>query len=200
MNSVYKIGYRDAFHQLGLEKIAVSVGTGAPMLRRLKWWLQKKMPTKSGLRQFAVGDPRRFGSELMRGKAFGKGSLVRQGFHAPDAFSKVMFYGFPAVEAGSVALDEEGDKAKRIGQTLGGAALGLAAWRPLGMVGSMAADVLGRRLGGAVGQTASHLVGGQKSPTLPDTEAFDPYSGATQAGRAAGAISRVPHLPSSRGY
>lgn len=194
MTSVYEMGYRDALEKLGMEKVAVGpLAARAPLLRRAKWWLQKKMPTKSGVRQFLVGDPHRFGEELMAGKALRKGSLFRQSFHAPDAFSKVMFYGLPAVEAGSIALDEEGDKAKRVGQTLGGAALGLAAWRPLGMVGSMAADVLGRRLGGAVGQTGAYLATGKGPEQPPPTGEQQLPPEIAQTGRAAGMAQRLPH-------
>lgn len=164
---MFSKGRTDALVSLGLVKLAA----GVPILqrpslwKRLGRWAQRKMPTRTGVRNFFIGDPRRFGQEIIKGKALSKGSLIRESFHAPDMFSKAMFYGLPAVEGVGVALDEEGNKARRIGETLGGAALGLAAYRPLGMLGSVGADVLGRRLGGGIGQTAAHLVGKATTPT-----------------------------------
>ena len=201
MPSAFDTGHQDALKRLGLEKIAVMVPGKAPLLRRMGQWLRQKAPTRSGVQRFLVGDPRQFGREIMQGKALGKGSLLRKSFHAPDAFSKVMFYGLPAVDVASTALDDKGDKGRRIGETLGGAALGLAAWRPFGMLGSMAADTLGRRLGGAMGQTSEYLATGKRtSPqgtTAPYEQAMDAVS---QAGRAAGMARRVPQIQPPKSY
>ncbi len=171
--SVYAQGRADALSSLGLTKVAISTLRPSPsMLKRFGGWLRKKAPTKTGVRDFFIGDPRRFGREIAKGHPLGKGSLVRESFHAPDMLSKVMFYGMPAVETAGIAMDDEGDKARRIGGSLGGAALGLAAYRPLGMVGSIAADAVGRSLGGGIGQTAKHLAGkAQNSISGPTPQA-----------------------------
>ncbi len=155
--TMYNRGRNAVFSHLGITKEAVSVLHRPSLLRKAKGWLLKKKPTATGVRDFMIGNPKRFGRELVEGRALGKGSLVRESLHAPDALSKVMFYGLPAVETAGIALDDEGNKAKRIGQSVGGAALGLAAYRPLGMVGSIAADAVGRGLGGGVGQAAGHV-------------------------------------------
>jgi len=153
--SMYKAGYSQALQNLGISKTARNI-LRSPWGTRARRWIQKKMPTRSGVRDFFIGNPRRFGQEIVEGKALGKGGLLRESFYAPDTFSKVMFYGLPAVEAAGIALDQQGDKAKRLGETVGGTALGLAAYRPLGMVGSIAADTLGRSLGGGIGKTVGH--------------------------------------------
>ena len=80
-----------------------------------------------------------------------KAGILRESFHAPGILSKAMFYGFPAIEAGGVLMDKKDEKGKRLGEALGGAALGMAAWKPFGMVGSIAADRLGRDVGGSIG-------------------------------------------------
>lgn len=167
--NMYSKGRADALRSLGLTKMAagVSILHRPSLWKRFSGWARKKVPTRTGVRNFFIGDPRRFGKEIVKGKALGKGSLIRESFHAPDMFSKAMFYGLPAVEGVGVAFDEEGNKARRIGETLGGAALGLAAYRPLGMVGSIGADILGRSLGGGIGQTASHLAGKITKPNPP---------------------------------
>lgn len=198
MSLFYAAGRQSALRLFGLEKQAVSVAAGAPLLRRAGWWLRGKAPTISATKRFLIGDPRKFGKELMQGKATGKGSLLRQSFHAPDTLSKVLFYGLPAVEASTIAMDAEPDKAKRVGRALGGAALGLAAWRPLGMVGSMAADTLGRGVGGVIGQTAGHLAGKVTPPRNPDNSTTLAPEVA-QAGRATGAARQLSQTARS-GY
>jgi len=150
---VYGIGQEEALQSLGITKVAWK----APLMKRMGRWLLKKAPTWKGTREFAIGTPVQFGKEIMRGKALSKGSLMRQSLHAPDMFSKAMFYGFPAVEAGGIMLDSEANKARRVGEALGGATLGLAAYRPLGMLGSIGADMLGRSIGGGIGQTGGYL-------------------------------------------
>jgi len=173
MTTSYEIGRKVALERIGLTKTARMypgrVPAQAARLTKVKEWLRSKAPTKSGIRKFFFGDPRRFGEELMAGKATGKGSVLRESFRAPDMLSKAMFYGLPLMEAGSIARDKEPDKAQRIGRTLGGSALGLAAWRPFGLVGSMAADTLGRQMGGAVGRAVGQRIGTKQSPTPSPT-------------------------------
>jgi hypothetical protein len=152
---MYSQGQMDALAQLGL----VKTSAGAPaMFMGGKSLVQRAMPTVKrwgrGLSNFAIGSPRQFGREMMSGKGFAPGSLLRQSMAAPKLWEKALFYGLPAYEAGSIALDKEPDKARRIGASVGGAAMGLATWKPLGMLGSMAAmpvgSYVGKRLGGMV--------------------------------------------------
>lgn len=188
MTFLYQVGRRDAFLKLGMHKEAIAVGRTAPLLRRLGTWMRSKVPTKQGIQEFAIGDPQRFAEELAQGKAFGKGSLVRSGFKAESPIEKATFYAMPALEAGSTIADDRGEKGRRLGETLGGTALGLAAWRPFGMVGSMVADTLGRRIGGAAGQTAEYLGRGGNLPADPTAQSSQ---GLLPAARATGAASRV---------
>lgn len=172
MHSAYIAGQESALSTLGITKTAVSVGYRPSVLKRLGGWLKKKAPTRTGFRDMMIGDPKRFAKELASGHLFkgvGKGkTLIRESFRAPDMFSKAMFYGMPAVETAGIALDDEGDKTRRIGGSLGGAALGLAAYRPLGMIGSIGADMVGRSLGGGIGQAAAH-VGSKITGAAPES-------------------------------
>ena len=180
--SMYKQGYVDALSSLGMDKVAVRVGYRSPFIKRVGNWFRKKAPTKTGIRNMLIGDPKRFAREIASGRPIrgykGQGrTMIRDSFYAPDMLSKMMFYGLPAVETAGIALDDEGDKAKRIGGSLGGAALGLAAYRPLGMVGSIGADMIGRSLGGGIGKTVEHLgnkvTGGN---TIPQPVKQDPQN------------------------
>lgn len=150
---------------LGLTKVAVPIIQKAPLLRRAGWWLKKKLPQwGTTAKEIAVGRPKQFMEELAKGKAFGKGSLIRQSFHAPGVLNKVFWYGLPAYEGLQIMRSDDPNKAGRMGGLLGGTALGIAAWRPLGIVGSMGAGMLGERIGSGVGQTAEYLAKGQKVP------------------------------------
>jgi len=195
MTTVFDIGRYEVYRKLGLEKCA-AIATKAPLLRRAGWWLKKKLPAGSDVRKFFIGDPKQLGRELLSGKALQKGGLIREGFRADTPLAKAMFYGLPAAETISIASGDEPDKAKRIGETLGATALGLATWKPLGMLGSMALDPVGRGLGGAVGQTAGHLFsGGQKSTSTPvePTQGSTPTPGGqyVPGGRMLGALNQT---------
>ena len=161
MHPAYLAGQKSALQTLGMTKTA-RVLYKPSIFKRIGGWLKKKAPTKTGFRDFMIGDPKRFAREVASGHPIkglpGKGrTLIQESFHAPDMLSKAMFYGLPAVETAGIALDDEGNKAQRIGGSLGGAALGLAAYRPLGMIGSIGADMVGRSLGGGIGKTVGHL-------------------------------------------
>jgi hypothetical protein len=132
----------------------------------IKAWAKNQVPTKTGIRNFFVGDPRRFAEEVVSGKALGKHGLIRDSLRAPGLLNKAMFYGLPAYEGVNIARDNEPDKAKRIGALAGATTLGLAAFRPLGLLGSIGASYAGDRLGGGIGQTADYLVRGNKTPQL----------------------------------
>lgn len=156
----YKLGQHEALAQLGFYKEAAP-----PLLGRIGGWLAKKVPTRAGIKRFMIGDPRAFGKELLQGKALSKGSLIRQSLAAPDFLTKALFYGLPAYQAINIATDPMGNKAQRMGGLLGGNLLGLAAWRPFGILGSMAAGSLGEQLGSAVGQTGQFLATGKRPST-----------------------------------
>ena len=154
MLDAYTSGQVEAMEALGFIKTAAGK---AHLLGRMANWSWKKMPTWHGVKKTMIGNPRKFMDEVASGRATAKGSLLRESFHTPTMLSKAMFYGYPAYESGSVMLDDKGDKARRVGESIGGAAAGLAAYSPFGLLGSMAADPLGRRVGGAIGQTAGYL-------------------------------------------
>jgi|GEM_PF-4679998 len=197
------IGRRAAFEELGLVKSAATpLFYKAPLMKRVGKWLGSKAHS---IAEMAIGSPRRFGRELMSGRALRKGSLIRESLDAPDMLSKAFFYGLPAYEAGSILLDKDPDKAKRVGASLGGAALGLATWRPLGMVGSIGADIAGRSVGGAVGGTLGGLaeragLATPKPAPPPLPEHLEPYYGRSasrfvtpaRTGRTLGMLSQLP--------
>ena len=170
MNTFYEQGWGDAFQELGLEKTSAVPGVGAlgRGARAAGGWLKSKIPTWKGTKEFMVGNPRQFAEEIAAGKATSKGSLLRESFKVDSPYMKALLYGMPAVEAGSIAMDDEGRKAQRLGETLGGTALGLAAYRPFGLLGSMAADTLGRRLGAGIGQTADYVGRGGAPEPVPE--------------------------------
>ena len=154
MFDAYAAGQEDTLEALGLIKTAGRFST----LKRFGDWAWKKVPTARSFRRGMVGSPRTFMEEVASGRALkDKRSMLRQSFYAPDALSKTMFYGMPAIETAGIAMDDEGNKSRRIGESLGGAAMGMAMYRPLGMVGSILTDPIGRSFGGAVGQTAGYL-------------------------------------------
>jgi len=174
VDTAYDRGTADTLKLLGLEKVAY-LGRVGTKLWRAQRWLHKKAPTWKGVREEMFGQPTRLVKEIARGKALSKGSVIRESFNTPTALTKMMFYGFPAVESAGIALDDEGNKATRIGGALGGGLLGLGAYKPLGLVGSMAMDPIGRSIGSAVGQTVGHL--GNKvmgKPAQPNRPAGTP--------------------------
>jgi len=161
MQDYYAQGRDDVFASLGITKVAVPIIPKAPLLRRAKWWLSKKLP-KWGrtAKEMAIGSPKQFMGEIAQGKALAPGSLIRQSFHAPGLLNKAFWYGLPAYEGIQIMRSDEPGKAARMGGLLGGTALGIAAWRPLGILGSMGLGMLGERVGAGIGQTARHLTKG----------------------------------------
>lgn len=166
MYDAYTRGKEDALEALGLEKNAYLGRVGSRLFRASRW-LHKKMPTWTGTKREMFGQPVRFAKEIAKGRALSKGSVLRESFKAETPLAKAMFYGYPVVESTGIMLDDEGDKAKRIGESVGRSAIGLAVYRPFGMVGSMLVDPLGVGLGGAVGQTAGYLSDKVRGKTPP---------------------------------
>lgn len=164
---MFEQGQHAALSLLGLEKRAfrqlgvpiLNASKKIPVANRIGKKLKGMLPTWKGTKEMAIGKPREFASEVARGKAFAPGSLMRKGFRAKGMMDKAFLWGFPAHEVGSVMLDDQGDKARRVGEGLGSAGALMAGWYPAGMLGAMALDPVGRAIGGAVGQTAGHLAG-----------------------------------------
>lgn len=149
----YTYGQQAAYSQLGLTK----EGAVPRKLLRMGRFLKSKLPTRQGVKKFFMGRPRRFMHELRTKQSLKPGSVLREGFEAPGMMNKALLYGFPAYEGLNIARGEKGERAERIGGLLGGTALGLAAWGPGGLLGSMAAGALGERLGSGLGRTAKYV-------------------------------------------
>jgi len=149
----YDLGKYAVYSEMGLTKEAAMPRA----LSRLGKYLAKKLPTREGVKRFMIGRPRRFAHEWRMKQSLKPGSVFREGFEAPGAFNKALLYGFPAIEAANIVRGDPGERAERIGGLLGGTALGLAAWGPTGMLGSMVAGTLGERLGRGLGRTAKYV-------------------------------------------
>ena len=162
---MYKEGVQLALEDFGIEKNAF-IGNA---LRTTGRFLKSKLPTKQGVKEFFVGSPREFFSQVRRGTAHKPGGLLHESFRAPGTFNKALFYGLPGYEMARTAFDDEGNKAERLGGQLGGNLLGLAAWKPFGLVGSIGAGILGDVAGSAVGRGVSKLTPQmqQKQPQQP---------------------------------
>jgi len=153
----YQSGYGAALQQLGLTKIAVPLKVltkAGPFLRNLG----KDFATN------VVGSPRKFYQELKGGTAFGREGLLASGFKAPTIAQKAMMYGFPAVEAISTVAGSGPNKVEALGEIAGGTLMGTAAFGPLGMVGALPADALGRAVGGRAVRGVKRLFGVGNQP------------------------------------
>jgi hypothetical protein len=120
-------------------------------------------------RKFMFGEPINFGKELMSGKGFSSGSMMHQGMQAPHLLDKALLYGLPAYLGYRTMKSDDPDKAQQLGglavSTLGTNAL----YRPLGMVGSMAAFPILDRIGRGAVNVAQKATGtfGQTDPQNP---------------------------------
>lgn len=158
----YNAGIDTTLATYGITKMAAG---GASMAGSAARWVKNRFTgdrLKSmgrGIKEFAVGNPGKFWEEVRAGKALAPGSLVREGLKAPTILDKALFYGLPAYEVGTTLGDHAGDKANRVGATLGASALGMAAFKPLGMLGALAASSLGGAVGGGAGTAFGHATG-----------------------------------------
>lgn len=176
----FEHGKLDALKILGMDKVAKfypsTIGKSSLLQNVAKGAKQRIPKMLEGTKRVMIGDPKRVMSEFNRGglkRLFQKADpakrrsagIMRESMSTPDLLSKALFYGVPAVEAGGIALDNEGDKGRRIGETVGSAALGMAAWKPFGILGSMALDPVGRGIGGSIGSLGDAAASGlrQKS-------------------------------------
>jgi hypothetical protein len=174
----YQQGQQDASAIFGVTKTAEMKkhALSPKTLRRIKSWL----PTAKGVKRFFIGEPKKFVRELKGGRALSKGSLIREGFTAPDLLSKAMFYGLPALDVVSVARSDSPDKPGDIGSILGGTVGGMAAYRPFGLVGSILAGMGGSALGRGIVSAGRAITNKpvqqpQWSPQLPAQYAQTPY-------------------------
>jgi hypothetical protein len=162
--SPYEQGQHAANVFLGFTKVATPLISSPSFWQRAGKFISKHAPTWSGTKKFMIGEPGRFMDEVTNRNMLSKGSLIRQGFHAPGMFNKAMFYGLPALDVVSAARSDSPDKAGDIGSILGGSALSMAAFRPFGMVGAMAAGAAGSALGRRVVSKGKQIAGGQPPP------------------------------------
>jgi len=151
----YKLGWDAALVDLGLCKEAA----WPKSLARVGKFLKSKVPSKAGVKKFFIGSPRRFMHEFRSKKLLQPGSTLREGYRARSPLEKALLYGFPLYEGGRILTGDPGQRAENIGGLLGGMTLGLGAWGPSGMLGSIAAGSLGDYLGRGLARTAKHSLG-----------------------------------------
>lgn len=134
-----------------LEKIAYAPNPS--ILRRMGGLVSAKLPSAKNVKQFFIGQPRRFAHEVRTGKTLEPGGMLRESFSEglKDPLSVGLMYGLPAYETVNIATDTEGNKGSRIGGLLGGTALGMGLWKPLGFAGSSIAGLLGESAGSTLG-------------------------------------------------
>ena len=147
-------GYNDVYNALGITKEA-----RFGVIGRAASALKSKLPTLGGLKRFVIGEPGRFMNEIRAGKAFSKGSLMRESFQTPGMMNKALFYGFPAVEGYNILSKPGPMKAERLGELLGDTAMYTATWKPLGYVGSALVGGIGGKIGRGAVQIGKHMAG-----------------------------------------
>lgn len=162
----YREGYQDYIVSLGIVKVAGPVVPAAPFMTQAGAWLKRKLPGWGhAAKDMMFGSPTQFAEEVRQGRAFAPNSLIRQSVRANTLLEKGLFYGLPAYQIASTLKSGGPDKAERVGGILGGSLMGLAAFKPLGMAGSMIFGGLGERLGEKVMGGAKHVIA--KPPQQP---------------------------------
>lgn len=164
MSMYFEKGAADACSQLGITKEAIF---SRAVRRKAKQLGNKAL-------EFMIGNPRKFMAEARAGKAFAPKSLIRQSFEAPGFVNKAMFYGLPALEAAGILTGSSEDKASELGGLLGGSALGIAAFKPFGMVGAMGAGILGDVAGRSLGHLGQKAVNAVRQPAIEQPQ-MSPY-------------------------
>lgn len=170
----YIQGQYTASTVFGLTKMAGAYGITPSLLGRMGKKIKGWLPTAAGTKRFFIGEPGKFKEEITSGKALSKGSLIRESFKAPGVLNKLLFYGFPALDVVSTMRSDSPDKPGDIAGILGGAAASSAMYRPLGMLGAMAAGIGGGMLGRGIVNKGRDLMGG-KQPEIPQETSEDPY-------------------------
>ena len=130
----YQRGAGDALAAFTLEKTAIDWS---------KVW--------AGARQTAIGEPRRFWSELSAGTSHKPGGLLHEAVLPKSTFGKVLNWGLPALGLGLSLTAPPGQRGGAIGQSLGYAA-GSTLGAPLGMLGQSVVGGLGSAVGGSLGR------------------------------------------------
>jgi hypothetical protein len=172
--SPYVQGQYAASSAFGLTKTADAFTSGGSLLSRMGKKVKGWLPTAEGTKKFFIGEPGKFKEELASGKALSKGSLIRESLKAPGMLNKLLFYGFPALDVVSTLRSDSPDKPGDIAGILGGAAASSAMYRPLGMLGAMAAGIGGGMLGRGIVNKGRDLMG-EKPPEMPQEYSEDPY-------------------------
>lgn len=177
----YTLGKQAAATVLGLDKVAVPLVTRPSFWARAAKGISPYLPTWKGTKEMMIGNPGQFMGELRDNKALAKGSLIREGFKAPGMLNKAFFYGMPALDAVNIMRSDSPNKAEELGGSVGGMLAGTAAFRPVGMLGSMVAGTAGSMLGKSlVSKGRGLLTGGapeaasipmQAAPSIP----YHPY-------------------------
>ena len=142
-----------------LTKVAIAVPprVAIPIGKRISRVFSKYRPTWGGAKRLAVGEPGRLLKDVKKGRLWAPEGLMRQGIResTKGMLGKGMFYGLPAYEAYNIMQNPGVDKAERMGGLLASTPVWLAAWKPFGMLGSMAlatgADRIGRGAGRLLG-------------------------------------------------
>jgi len=174
MNPNYIQGQYAANIVFGFTKEAFAFASKPSFLQRAGKTLKRWAPTWSGTKKMMIGEPGKFMNELANRKMLAKGSLIRKGFHAPGLLNKTLFYGLPALDAVNIVRSDSPNKAEDLASLAGGSMAGLAAFRPLGMVGALAASAGGSALGRGLVSGGRKLLGNVAQP-LPQQQSTIPY-------------------------
>jgi hypothetical protein len=208
---MYNKGYAEAYTSMGLIKIAaapaVVAGGKAAVSQASRWPGVRRF-----FKQMVIGEPGKLRDQFREGglkRLFSRGDakkgieegIIRSSMKPTGVVTAGLFYGMPAHEIGKILGDDEGDKARRIGAEAGAAALGMATWRPLGIVGSMAGDWIGRRAGRGAVDMALRGREGKGGPIEPTLDAprlpNSKHPGTLQATQA---MHHAPIRPTYREY
>lgn len=164
--NAYDQGYSDILQSLGMTKEAY-VYTGAAG-RLLQGVGRFGKDFGRHFKNIMIGSPFKAVEQLQTGRAFGPGGLIRAGFYPGKGLMGLgvggLMYGLPAYEAFQAIKRDDPNKAEQLGRILGGTLAGLGTWRAFGILGSMAADPIGRTIGGALGRGYSSMKGQQPAP------------------------------------
>jgi len=167
----FDAGWNEVYTSLGLTKVALSVppGTVAQVGKAVSGAVAKQ-PWHTTLRKAIIGEPVNFGKEIMSGKAFSSGSLMHEGLKAPKLMDKALLYGLPAYMGYQTMKSDAPDKAQQLGGLAAGTLGTNALFRPLGMIGSMAAYPVLDRIGRGAVNVAQKATG-----TFGQNDTQNPY-------------------------
>jgi hypothetical protein len=167
----FEAGWNEVYVSLGLTKVALGIPPGTvAQAGKTIGETAAKQPWHTTLRKAIVGEPLRFGKEVMEGKAFSSGSMLHEGLKVPKLMDKALLYGLPGYMGYQTMKSDAPDKAQQIG----GLALGTlgtnALFRPFGMLGSVAAYPVLDRIGRGAVNVAQKATG-----TFGQADKQNPY-------------------------